>query len=293
MGNSTIVDKAVAFIKPLLDERLHAQQLTRPIVVGVEGPQGSGKTYSSIRIKEALSQAYPTFNIVQFSMDDFYLTYKEQMEVNLKNEDNVLLQGRGLPGTHHISLLVKVFEDLLSNDISRFPVLIPIYDKSAHNGKGDRQPKQTWIRVSKPVSVIIFEGWFNGYTSIESEGDLIRKWNLIKESHPAKFKNITDLQIIDMNKKLKSYETIWNYFDLFICIKTFEINNVYKWRLQQEHELIRIKGKGMSDEGVKKFIDRYMPIYYLYYDRLDVIQRQLKSLEVDIDESRTLINSKF
>ena len=295
MSTSTVIDKAVAFIKPLLDERVHLQrsQHARPIVIGVEGPQGSGKTYSSIRIKQDLSEAYPNFNIIQFSMDDFYLTYEQQLAVNSQNEGNVLLQGRGLPGTHDVSLLLKVFEELLANDASRLPIQIPVYDKSAHNGKGDRQEPATWTKVDKLVDLIIFEGWFNGYMSISNDKNLIKKWHSIKKKQYPKFENITDLQIVNINRNLGRYEAIWKLFDLFICIKTSEINNVYKWRLQQEYELIRIKGRGMSDADVEQFIDRYMPIYYLYYDRLEVIQKQLKSLELNIDESRTLLSSKF
>lgn len=295
MSTSAIVEKAVAFVKPLLDERIrsHCSQHARPIVLGVEGPQGSGKTYSSIRIKHSLSKAYPSLNIIQFSMDDFYLTYEQQLAVNLRNKGNVLLQGRGLPGTHDVSLLLKVFEELLAFDASHFPIHIPIYDKSAHNGKGDRQPPATWVKIEEPVDVIIFEGWFNGYTSIPNDEDLIKKWHAIKKKQYPKFENITDNQIVDINRNLEKYEAIWSLFDLFICIKTAAITNVYKWRLQQEYELIRVKGRGMSDADVERFIDRYMPIYYLYYDRLEVIQKQLKSLELNIDGSRTLLNGKL
>lgn len=290
--NSLTVKKSIEFIKPILDSNIQLQK-EKPLVVGVSGPQGSGKTTTSLIIKQRLNEMYPTLNVVQFSMDDFYLTYNEQQEFNLKNSDNSLMQGRGLPGTHDLLLLTKIFNDLIINDNQSFPISVPVYDKSAHNGKGDRLPIEKWLKINKPVDVIIFEGWFNGYLPIHNDKQLIGKWEEIKKIQGSKFNMISDSNIIDINKYLRNYEKIWQLFDLFISIKTIDINNVYKWRLQQEHELIKIKKSGMTDNEVKKFIDRYMPVYYLYYDQLNIIEDKIKSLQLFIDESRSLVNAKF
>lgn len=289
MSKSSVIEKSVQFIKPYIDAKLNKKE-SKPIVVGVEGPQGSGKSYTSSRIKQILSNEYPACNIIQFSMDDFYLTYAEQVKVNADNEKNILLQGRGLPGTHDVPLLLDIFRKLLLGDKSMEEISIPVYDKSAHNGKGDRQRFESWLKVKDPVDVIIFEGWFNGYIAVPNDKQLIALWDSIKAKYHPKFENISNHNIIDVNNNLKKYESIWNLFDLFICIKTPNINNVYKWRLQQERELIKQKGKGMTDDQVEKFIDRYMPMYYLYYNRLELFQQKIKSLEVEIDESRDLLS---
>lgn len=34
-----------------------------------------------------------------------------------------------------------------------------------------------------------------------------------------------------------------------------ELDYVYEWRIQQEHDLIKQKGTGMSDEQVRAFVD--------------------------------------
>lgn len=102
-----------------------------------------------------------------------------------------------------------------------------------------------------------------------------------------------DRHIQKINCDLRRYEQIWGLFDLFVCIKTENINNVYRWRLQQEHTLIKKKGSGMTDMEVETFVDRYMPVYYLYYDGLGKTEEKINSLELDIDEFRNLVNSNY
>lgn len=286
------VDKSVAFIKPQLDQKLESKTQT-PLVVGIEGPQGSGKTTSATNIRKKIQDLYPQCNIVQFSMDDFYVPYEKQLEINQIHKDNRLLQGRGLPGTHDIKLLLETFQILIENKEESYPVQIPIYDKSKHNGLGDRLEKNEWTIVAKKVDLIIFEGWFNGYVSISNDDSLISKWKRINNEFPEKFKGLSEKNIVDINNNLKPYEKVWNLFHLFVCIKTPDINNVYRWRLQQEHELVKIKGKGMSDVEVEKFVDRYMPIYYLYYDTLDITCKIIESLILEIDIKRNLLNSSL
>lgn len=292
----TVVETVVEFLKPILADKLKNPKL-KPIVIGVEGPQGSGKTTASARIRQELSKIYSSSNIVQFSMDDFYLTHQQQQIVNAANKDNKLLQGRGLPGTHDTEFLLKTLDDLVGLEQKDKTILIPVYDKSAYSGKGDRKPVADWIPVSKPIDLIIFEGWFNGYTSISENTKLTDKWRKIKKDQVinknGKFNHITDQNLISVNDNLKNYEKIWDYFDYFICLKTPDIKNVYSWRLQQEHDLISSTATGMTDDEVEKFVDRYMPMYYLYYDRLDIIEKKVKTVELNIDSSRCLINSSY
>jgi hypothetical protein len=43
--------------------------------------------------------------------------------------------------------------------------------------------------------------------------------------------------------------------DALIHLDAEELDYVYEWRLEQEHELIKEKGTGMSDEAVRRFVD--------------------------------------
>lgn len=63
-------------------------------------------------------------------------------------------------------------------------IRIPSYDKSMHNGKGDRLPETEWRVINstgeKPVEVVIFEGWCVGFRSL-SHRDVEGKWKSSRE----------------------------------------------------------------------------------------------------------------
>jgi D-glycerate 3-kinase len=42
-------------------------------------------------------------------------------------------------------------------------ILIPRFDKSLFNGKGDRLEKDKWTNVNYPLDILILEGWCLGF----------------------------------------------------------------------------------------------------------------------------------
>ncbi|GME81149.1 unnamed protein product [Ambrosiozyma monospora] len=275
------LQKSIEYLKPFI----RAKSPAKPLIIGIEGPQGSGKTWLATHLKEQLSKLFPSLNFINFSMDDFYLTFQEQCIVNEKNKGNMLLQGRGLPGTHDLDLLKECLLEIQSGENS---VEIPVYDKSLNSGKGDRLPHKDWIRIEKDkkVDVLIFEGWFNGYRAIGNTTKLIERWHEIQRQQSPKFDSLTESHIVKLDKDLKKYEEIWKFFDCFIYLTTPRLDNVYTWRLQQEHDLISKKGSGMTDKEVELFVDRYMPAYHLYYHNLSGIENivpNCRNFEIGID----------
>lgn len=278
-----------------LSKRIDAYDFaTKPFVCGISGPQGSGKSYMAEYVYSELCTKYPKLTILQFLMDDLYLSHSKQLELTKANSiplhENRMLQGRGVPGTHDIDLAVNIFEHLFTNYKKPFPELkVPRYNKAAFNGEGDQFPEDQWTVIRKPVDIIIFEGWFNGFCSLDEHQLLLRYMTANYSSsllpkHP--FRNFSDL-----NVKLKEYEKIWSFFDYFVLLATDSIKNVYNWRLQQEHALIKNGGTGMSDSAVLKFVDRYMPMYEIYYDKVCAIGclEPGNNLRIEIDSERNLI----
>ncbi|CDK27163.1 unnamed protein product [Kuraishia capsulata CBS 1993] len=257
------IEIARKFLQPLIQKQSLTNEL---IVIGVSGPQGSGKTYLSSHLRERLQQLFPQLHCVDISIDDFYLSFEDQLKLAIENPTNWLVSGRGPPGTHDIELM----NDTMSKLRKKLPnISIPRYNKSAHEGRGDRAPISEWVHIgAKPVDVVILEGWFTGYTAIETSEDLANMWSNIKSEKSPKFDKIRLQDIEFINSKLKEYQETWKLFDAFVYITTDSIDNVYHWRQQQEHALIQSKGTGMTDEEVQLFVDRYMPSYYLYYDKL-------------------------
>lgn len=253
------IDIAIEFINASIDNF----KLPNAIVIGISGPQGSGKSYLTDQVLEYLQRTRPGLNCVGLLLDDFYLSHQDQVRVSqeAKTSGNSLLQGRGLPGTHDLPLAVKALESLQKGLI---PISIPVYDKSSFGGEGDRL--ESWKIVDKKVDVVVFEGWMNGFRSIDN--GLFPSVYFSCGSDSVVNKTAMH-QLAEINTELAHYERLWNMFDKFIYLDTADVEtNVYKWRLQQEACLISKMGRGMTNAQVIAFVDRYMPMYMLYYWRM-------------------------
>ncbi|ODV84579.1 hypothetical protein CANARDRAFT_8562 [[Candida] arabinofermentans NRRL YB-2248] len=278
------------YLKQFIQKKLDCSTANwKPLIIGIEGPQGSGKTYLSTKLTKKLSEEYPSLKIVTVSMDDFYFTFQEQLRITQSNPGNMLLEGRGLPGTHDLKLLLECFDKI---QMGQLPISIPFYDKSLHGGKGDRANMTEWNHVTdRKIDVVLFEGWFNGYLPYDDDTQLLSNWKKIQSEWNPKFNSLSLEHISKLNQDLKNYVKIWKKFDCFVYLTTTNLSNVYKWRLQQEHNLIQTRGIGMSDDEVESFVNRYMPAYHLYYHRLSEITKLVPdTLRLDIGLDREVIN---
>lgn len=162
---------------------------------------------------------------------------------------------------------MKLAEHFFTSICHGQPAKIPHYDKSAYSGQGDRTPESEWELVNGPgeprVQVVIFEGWCVGFKSL-SPTEVTNKWSA--PSRTLHLHNLDDLLFI--NDHLQTYDVITELFDAFIHIDAENTEWVYDWRLEQEVQLRREKGTGMTDEQVVKFVDAYYPAYELFSTKL-------------------------
>lgn len=265
-------------------EKRDLSQDKSPLFILLSGPQGSGKSYTAQFVYKYLLEKYgESKRVVQMSIDDFYLTHEDQKEFSDKFADNKLLQGRGLPGTHDIPLLSKCINALISGEDSK--VILPQYDKSKFNGEGDRCVKGK--EVTLPLDIVVLEGWFLGFSPILERQEISTNPHLQSSA-----------EMVQVNANLFFYkDMLWNNPEiksLGIVFAADDIHDVYKWRLEQEQALRKTTGEGMTDEEVKKFIDRYFPCYQLYYD--DLVSGEdlgsIATLTLGIDLQRTVYSAK-
>jgi len=159
------------------------------------------------------------------------------------------------------------------NDADGRNVNIPFFDKSLFNGEGDRVSRGE--TVEGPVDVVILEGWCVGFFPMNKE--LIEeRW---KEPVPTLEVDTFDMKtfvsvddILAVNERLTQYVEWWKALDAFIQVDTSllthcchvshslkirgptsaQLSIIYKWRLQQEHNMkAKNGGKGMTDDQVK------------------------------------------
>jgi D-glycerate 3-kinase len=119
------------------------------------------------------------------------------------------------------------------------------------------------------VKVIIFEGWCVGFRPLHVETLRWKEWSNRSDPNTvlSRYKN-EDLEFV--NERLRDYDCLWEYLDVFIHIDALDIKYVYDWRREQEDELRREKGpeNAMTDEEVITFVDGYYPAYELYTNDL-------------------------
>ncbi|CEP10980.1 hypothetical protein [Parasitella parasitica] len=233
---------------------------SQPMIVGVSGCQGSGKTTLCDTLVHLLKEAPHNLRVVSFSLDDVYLTHDDQIKLSEKYATNPLYQQRGQAGSHDLSLASQTLQSLLKTHTQGEPVPIPVYDKSLHCGQGDRLDKSNWKYPVAPFDIILFEGWMLGFKTLP-------------ESSVKQHANLDFDQVNVMNTELNKYEDeLYPYFDIFIHLSPCKLDQVFQWRLQQEHHMKQTRGvDGLSDEAVRVFVDTYMPAYELYLPRLDKV----------------------
>ncbi|OAX42788.1 P-loop containing nucleoside triphosphate hydrolase protein [Rhizopogon vinicolor AM-OR11-026] len=252
--------------------RCRASAPLTPLFVGVQGPQGSGKTFLTSRLHAQLSSQPHALSVVVLSIDDLYLPHSGLRSLAESHRNNILFQGRGQPGTHDVPLGTSVLQKLKGiNDADAQTVDIPSFDKSLFNGEGDRVSRGETVKG--PVDVVILEGWCVGFFPTSKEV-IEQRW---KEPVPTLEPDTFDMKsfvsvddVLAVNEQLKQYVEWWSALDAFIQIKgpsSAQLSIIYKWRLQQEHNMkANNGGKGMTDAQVKTFVDRYIPGYVFFGD---------------------------
>ncbi|KKA26140.1 hypothetical protein TD95_005471 [Thielaviopsis punctulata] len=266
----------------------HLQHATHPLIVGINGLQGIGKTTLVTALSTALSAA--AIPHATFSVDDFYLPRAAQAALAANFPANPLLQHRGEPGTHAVPLLRRVLDDLRA----RRPTRVPRYDKAAFGGRGDRLPEDQWTSVNRPgeepVRVVLFEGWCVGFTAASDEEAAERH----RDTSTRTLCKHRLQDLLQINSFLKEYDAVTGCLDAFIHLDAKETTWVYDWRLEQERELRAARGTGMTDEEVIRFVDGYYPAYELYLPKLangylptDGTQRNLR---IVVDKHRSVLD---
>ncbi|TVQ57272.1 MAG: glycerate kinase [Spirulina sp. DLM2.Bin59] len=224
-----------------LAEALHGEQqrLGRPMVLGILGGQGTGKTTLGVMVTALLKQQ--GHRPLSFSLDDLYLSYGERQALQAQEPR---LQWRGPPGTHNVAQGIQVLDHLRAGQ----PVAVPRFDKSLWGGAGDQgEPEPV-----AGVDVVIFEGWFVGVRPVDPD---------VLENGLERMGSEGDGPVADdrpfaraMNGKLRDYLPLWERLDRLIVLKPIDYRLSYIWRKAAEQRM-KAEGKGgMSDGEIDAFV---------------------------------------
>jgi D-glycerate 3-kinase len=247
----------------------------QPIVIGLCGAQGSGKSTAAAQVQAALIAN--GIRSVVLSLDDLYLTAAERNA--LGEEVHPLLRTRGVPGTHDVALGMTILDLLQSGK----PVRLPNFDKA----RDDRTPPDRWQVAPPGVQIVLFEGWCVGARP-QSEAVLAAPLNALEaeRDRSGSWRRYVNDQLAG------PYQSLFARLDRLILLEAPGFEIVHAWRTEQEEGLRRAAGNGiragMSNAEIETFIQ--------HYERLTrhILEEMPARADVSIvlDEHRTVIGVK-
>ncbi|MBD2200114.1 MULTISPECIES: glycerate kinase [Calothrix] len=248
--------------------RLQRQKLAHPLIQGILGVQGTGKTTMCQGLTLILQQmGYRTLNL---SLDDLYKTYSDRLL--LIQQDSRLIW-RGPPGTHDIDLGLNLLDGIHQ---SQSPVTIPRFDKSAYNGAGDR----TTPEIVTDVDILLFEGWFVGVQPIDPQAF---------DNPPPPIITAEDREFArDMNRQLENYLPLWERLDSLIVLYPRDYHSSLTWRKQAEQQMIAAGKSGMTDTQIEEFVNYFWRSLHPELFLKPLIESPHVDLVIEINSDRTL-----
>ncbi|WP_341530988.1 glycerate kinase [Nostoc sp. UHCC 0302] len=215
----------------------HRQKLGRPVIQGILGGQGTGKT-TMCKVLTLILQELG-YTSLSLSLDDLYKTYSDRLALTAQDPR---LIWRGPPGTHDIDLGINVLNQVRQ---LQSPVMVPRFDKSAFGGAGDR----TTPEIITGVDIVLFEGWFVGVRPIDQ--------NVFDTAPPPIITDEDRAFARDINGQLKNYLPLWEQLDSLIVLHPTDYRYSLEWRKQAEHQMIAAGKTGMSDSEIEQFVNYF------------------------------------
>ena len=213
----------------------------QPVLIGINGAQGSGKTTLCRFLKVLLVEH--NLRSVTVSLDDLYLTRAERRA--LAADVHPLFATRGVPGTHDIALGEAILDDLLAGRTAA----LPRFDKAADDRAEMRR------LVEPPIDVVLLEGWCVGAVPQTAEA-LREPVNRLEadEDHDGVWRG-------EVNRRLATdYAALFARIDLLVALEVESFEAVYRNRKLQEDKLAAANPSGvaiMDDTALDRFLMHY------------------------------------
>lgn len=227
-----------------LSEDIAERYEGRPLIVGINGAQGSGKT-TLCHFLEALLLEHNQ-RAVTVSLDNLYLTHRERQ--NLAKACHPLFATRGVPGTHDVALGQSILDTLVDG----LPVGLPRFDKAID----DRSPEV--FEVLARNDVILLEGWCVGALP-QPDAALAEPVNRLEAEEDPE-----GIWRREVNRRLATdYADFYGRIDTLVMLEVEGFEAVRANRLKQEQKLAarRPEGTALMDEAA---LDRFL----MHYERL-------------------------
>jgi D-glycerate 3-kinase len=253
-------------IVPLAEHVAGEQQAAAsPIVVGISGAQGCGKSTLALFLENCLRKE-AGLRVATLQLDDLY--FDLETRAGLACTKHALLRTRGVPGTHDVALGQRLLEQLTAGEGN---VRLPVFDKVAD----DRLPRADWTQVQAPVDVVLLEGWCVGVRA-QSASALQTPVNELEQADDAdgRWRRYVNEQIDG------DYARLFETLDMLVFLRVPSFGKVLEWRGLQEEK----QGGPLDDAGLRRFVQHFER---LSRHMLDTVPAYA-DVVVDIDDEHRL-----
>jgi D-glycerate 3-kinase len=247
-------------------QQQRAQHPERPVLVGVAGAQGSGKT-TACQLLQAANR--PRF--ANFSIDDVYLDTQQRAELAARTHP--LFVTRGPPGTHDIALARETIAALM-HATPESETRIPRFDKIADKMK----PRPEWPVFKGRPEAILIDAWCLGALPVEpspplnavEEEDTNGQWREIQNDHLR-----------------TTYADWFAEFDALIYLQAPNWDVVRRWRGEQE---VTLRGRPLTN-AEEAWIDRFIQ-HYERITRSMIVGNRIADVVVKVDADRSVSSAE-
>lgn len=230
-----------------------------PLVVGINGAQGAGKSTLFTLLEVTLSQGFGQ-RVVGFSLDDLYKTRRERQQ--MAQEVHPLFQTRGVPGTHDVGLGIDLLRQLRGAQPCQI-TKIPVFDKSID----DRCPEAVWQEWLGPVDVVVLDGWCLG-AEPQPDAALEPPVNALEadEDKEGIWRRYVNAQLGG------PYRELFEMVDVLLMLKVPSMNSVFEWRTLQEKKLAErvrhLEATERRREPLRIMDEAAIRRFIMHYERL-------------------------
>ena len=247
----------------------------RPLILGLSGGQGSGKTTIS-SILTLILRKYFKLNVFTVSLDDFYKTRKKRKLLS-KNK-HLLLMTRGVPGTHEVDLMLNFFKKFKS-------LRVPKFNKAID----DCYKKSSWYKLKSKPDIIILEGWCVA-AKAQSNSQLKKPINSLERKYDQDAKWRTYV-----NNQLKTkYKTLFKQLDELLYLKVKNFKLIRDWRQKQERKLqVQTKSKKNLKIMNNNELSNFMQLFQRVSEQMFKDAIKNSSVIMNLNSKHQIQNIKF
>jgi len=192
----------------------------RPVIIGLAGAQGSGKSTVARRLVQQLREKGR--RSAALSIDDFYHSRSERRRIAATLHP--LFVTRGAPGTHDAALALSVLDAVRNGEATPAPA----FDKA----RDEPLPSNQWPIIPASLDVLVFEGWCLGARP-EAPEALRTPINMLERAFDAdgKWRRAVNDALAG------AYQDLFAAIDALVFLRAPSFEIVRRWRTEQERAL--------------------------------------------------------